>query len=445
MPALNKAISLLVASATLSASSWGVGFGLAEQSVVGAGYGFAGLAANPEDASTIFFNPAGLAFLKRREVIIAMHAIDVSAKFLDAGSTSPAGPLFPLTGNDGGNPIGLNWVPNLYLASPWTPNLSFGLGIGAPFGLKTKYGSEWLGRYYATTSDLKTMNINPSVALQTGSAGSFGAGLDFQYLRAELDNALDFGAACFGSPFGPDNCAGAGILPQGRDGRVSIKGDSWSIGWNFGWMIPLGEGSFVGASYRSPMKHRISGDARFSLPAFAAPFSAIAAGIGDTGAKADITLPGSMSISVKLQMSPRLFVLGDVTRTYWSRLQELRIRFDDGSADAVTPLHWKDVTRSAIGVGYDLSASIRLRGGISHEPSTVPDRYRTPRVPDNDQTFVGGGIGYRLSAAHAVDFSYGHVFVKNAPVDLSVAGSGTLKGTYKVSAEIFSLQYRGTF
>ena len=55
-------------------------------------------------------------------------------------------------------------VPNLYVGVPFTDKWSFGLGINAPFGLKTEYDSSWLGRFQAIESKIETLNINPALS-----------------------------------------------------------------------------------------------------------------------------------------------------------------------------------------------------------------------------------------------------------------------------------------
>ena len=68
-----------------------------------------------------------------------------------------------------------------------------GLGMFLPFGLSTKYDSTWVGRYHAVKSDLFTIDINPSMAYRVTEKFSVGAGINAQYLKAELSNAIDFG------------------------------------------------------------------------------------------------------------------------------------------------------------------------------------------------------------------------------------------------------------
>ena len=168
-----------------------VGFALEQQSVSNMGYGFAGGAASAEDASTIFWNPAGMTRLPKRRAVVGLNAIYGRARFTDQGTRSPAGPAFPITGGNGGNPVGLNWVPNLYYATDVTSDVKAGIGVNSPFGLKTKYPSDWMGRYQAIDSVLKSLNINPSVAWKVREGVSLGGGLNFQYFDATLSNAID--------------------------------------------------------------------------------------------------------------------------------------------------------------------------------------------------------------------------------------------------------------
>ena len=68
--------------------------------------------------------------------------------------------------NDGGNAGGWAFVPSLYFSAPIGDRWAVGLGVGAPFGLKTEYESNWLGRFQGIKSELTTINVNPSRRLQ---------------------------------------------------------------------------------------------------------------------------------------------------------------------------------------------------------------------------------------------------------------------------------------
>ncbi|MGD1974153.1 MAG: outer membrane protein transport protein, partial [Desulfobacterales bacterium] len=57
------------------------GFSITQKSVKGLGNAFAGAAAVAEDASTIYFNPAGLTRLSGRQVQAGVHIFSYSLKF----------------------------------------------------------------------------------------------------------------------------------------------------------------------------------------------------------------------------------------------------------------------------------------------------------------------------------------------------------------------------
>lgn len=429
----------------LSGNAAAVGFALEQQSVSNLGYAFAGGAANAEDASTIYWNPAGMTRLPGRQVVLGLNAIYGSARFTDQGTMSPAGPVFPISGRTGGNPVGLNWVPNFYFATDLAPNIKAGIGINAPFGLKTQYPSDWMGRYQAIDSVVESININPAIAWKVRDNVSIGGGLNFQYFKATLSNAIDFGAACFGSPFGPAACAGAGIFPQTRDGIAKVSGDSWGVGWNVGALFEINPDVRLGIAYRSSIKHEIKANATFSNPVLPGAFSALTAGASDTGARSTVKTPDSLSVSLFNQVSPKWALLADATWTGWSKFNELRVRFDNGSPDAVTPENWRNTVRLSLGASYKLDQQWTLRGGIAYENSAIPDAFRTARIPDNAHTLLGLGANYRVSKVGSLDFGYVHAFVKDAGVNITGPGAGALVGNYKVSADVLSIQYNHSF
>jgi len=178
-------------------------FALIEQNASGLGNSFAGAAAVAEDASTIFFNPAGMSYLKGpTDVSLGAAFINVSAKFTDQGS-QPSGTALaginpaaarPL-GGTGGDAGSLAAVPNFYIAGDLAPNWKAGVGVSVPFGLKTEYEGDWLGRFQAVKSDIMTLNINPSVSWKINERFSVGLGVSYQQIDAELTSNVNYVAA----------------------------------------------------------------------------------------------------------------------------------------------------------------------------------------------------------------------------------------------------------
>ncbi|HSO18754.1 MAG TPA: outer membrane protein transport protein, partial [Desulfosarcina sp.] len=119
----------------MAGTAMGSGFAIIEQSASGAGYAYAGMAAAAQDASTIFFNPAGMALLSGNELQVGAHYIIPTAEFKDQGSTTVLGT--PLTGGDGGDGRNEALVPNLFYRHSFSDRWKAGIGITAPFGLTT--------------------------------------------------------------------------------------------------------------------------------------------------------------------------------------------------------------------------------------------------------------------------------------------------------------------
>ncbi|MGH8727627.1 MAG: OmpP1/FadL family transporter [Burkholderiales bacterium] len=417
-----------------SSTALAAGFQLFEQSGSGLGNAFAGGAAAAEDASTVFFNPAGLTRIPGRQLVVAGHLIHVEAEFENQGSTLGFAPI-PLSGGDGGDAGGSALVPNLYYAMDLPADLKFGLGVNAPFGLKTHYDAGWVGRYHALTSQLATININPSLAYKVNDVVSIGAGLDAMYADARLSNAVDFGLLALGP-------AGSQLF----DGRAEVEGDDWGYGYNLGVLFNLSDATRIGVAYRSKITIDIDAEADFNVPALLAPGFAALGVFRETDASAAVDLPDFASLSVFHQLNSAWAVMADVTWTNWSRFDELRVEFDNPvQPDAVTPQNWDDSYKVAVGATYQHNDAWKFRGGVAYDKSPVPDEFRTPRIPDEDRLWLSFGAQVKLCPTCALDFGYTHIFVDDPELNLTSLTAGNLRGEYDSSVDIFSVQYSHGF
>ena len=78
---------------TWPGSARAAGFQLIEQNASGLGNAYAGRAAAAEDASAVYFNPAGLTRLPRGQVVGALHLVKPSSTFSNNGSCTPPSAL----------------------------------------------------------------------------------------------------------------------------------------------------------------------------------------------------------------------------------------------------------------------------------------------------------------------------------------------------------------
>lgn len=411
-----------------STASHAAAFQLLEGNASGLGNAYAGSAAVAEDASTVFFNPAGMTLLPGRNVAFSVDLVRPSAKFDNQGSTVPPGQGIGGNGGDAGD-----WaaIPAGYMTWQLTDRLFAGLGVGAPFGLKTEYGADWVGRFHAVKSEIKTVNINPSIAFKVNDVLSIGVGVNFQRIDADLTNLVT-------------NPGLAGSLARGR-----IKGDDTAWGWNAGLMWQVSDTTRLGAAYRSKMDYKLEGTARFTGLNATGNIVATALNAGRGGdVTADVELPDTATFSVVQKISDRWTMLGDISWTGWSTLQDLTVNRVDGVNVTTEELRWRDTWRVAFGGTYAYTDALSLKFGLAWDQTPVRDTTRLPRVPDEDRVWLSLGLQWRPNATSAVDVGYAHLFVKDAKVN-NDGGSALLKGTlvgeYENSVDILGVQYSTRF
>jgi long-chain fatty acid transport protein len=442
---LIASVAILCGLPTLSQAS---GFALIEMNARGQGNAYAGAAAYTPDASTVYFNPAGMMTLKEDEISGALHLIMPNASFTNDGSTAAdalGAPLLTGTDDDGGkNAV----VPNFYWVTAISKDAKFGLGVNAPFGLETDYEDEWVGRYHALNSNLRTINVNPSLAYRLNEQWSIGAGLDIMFGHVELSNAVDFGAVCVAAAMGPCPVPGSG--PQEADGKAEFEADNTgdiSTGFNLGLLFEVTPQTSLGISYRSEIELKAKGEVDWTVPSQLDPVFAGSGLFEDGDIEATVNLPASFSFSLAHTAS-KFTWLADVTWTGWSSFEELAIVYLDSVQDpSVTTYNWKDTMRYSVGLDYQYSDIWVLRTGLAFDESPVPNKeQRTPRLPGNDRTWLSLGASYMQNKTMSWDFGYSHLFIDDAEIENEFESGvptlqATLKGDYDASVDIVSLQF----
>lgn len=419
------------------------GFALIENGGSGQGNAYAGAAAHSIDASTIYFNPAGMMQLDGDHLTLAGHFIKPNSEFSNQGSTSAvAVGGTPLSGNDddgGFNAI----VPNLYWIKGIDERTRFGLGVQTTFGLATKYDDDWVGRYHGVESDLKTININPSMAYQVNDRLALGGGINVLFGHIVFTNAIDFGAICAAQGLASASCS-----PQQTDGFADLEGDNLSdpaFGFNFGLQYMISDQTTFGLSYRSEVDLDLEGDADFTVPSGAA-FVMSGGLFLDSDIKAGVTLPASLALSVAHKVDSFTW-LADITWTGWSSFDELRINYEnDAQPASVTTEDWDDTFRYSVGFDYQYSGNMILRSGIAVDETPVPSaERRTPRLPGDTRTWLSFGLTYNWNDDLTVDVGYSHLFIDDTKINNEFESSvptlaATLKGEYQASVDILSVQ-----
>ena len=429
--------------AALQASS----FQILEQSPSRLGTAFSGTASIADDATTVFFNPAGMTELDRRQISVGGQLILVKSDFNNEGSTAADGTALqqPLRG-DSGETDKAGFVPNFYYVQPINERWRFGLGINAPFGLASDYDNDWIGRYHGTESELTVLNINPTFAYAVNDQLSVGFGLSYQRIDTTLENEVDSFSVCAATPgstvTGCINRLG-GPGNRSSDSSVQIEGDDsdvvadLSVHWR-----PL-EGTRFGLIWRQGGDFTLDGDADFSPSSSCAadPFCSGSLQALEGDVEANVELPDTITLSASHRVNDLWQVHADIARTEWSSVKEIAI---DNTANnrniATLDLQYDDTMRYAAGMSFEPEGPWTWRFGVAFDeaPQTDP-KFTTVRIPDQDRFWTSIGFNYALSETASVDVGYAHIFVDDSNIN-KVEQGNRLKGSFDSQADILGLQ-----
>lgn len=461
------------------------------QGASGLGTAYAGGAAQAEDVSTIFYNPAGIALFNDGQLQTGLTGIIPSAQFTNEGSryNLPNTPFngMPISGGNGGNNAGIGAaVPNFFISqpilrSPQYGDLAVGLGVSVPFGLQTDYSPGWVGRYSALRSKLSTFDFQPTVAYRLWDRLSVGASIDVQYASARLSDAIDFGLAgaqavgqftqalpAFLAAQGVPPAAipgviastqqayaRAGFVPGGRDAISEVTGNNWAAGFSFGAIFEYlkdNENGFfqagrLGFSYRSAITHEIDGKVQFrGVPSITAPGAPVQFPSPhlfqdifiEQGASAQLNLPDVYHFSIYQRFLRQLALMGDIQWTRWSRLQSITVNFSNpGTPAASTPLNYEDTVRYAIGLEWYAMKNLTFRCGFAYDQTPVKSaNFRIPQLPDSDQYTLAVGFRWAPIQSVDIDFGYAHIFLPESNSDIIDNRGHILSGKFSTASNL---------
>ena len=442
---------LAVASVLPASDAEAAGFGLDYQGARELGTATAGGAA-AQDATTIFYNVAGLNYLERDQLVGGGQLFFLHDRFSNDGSTILGGALATPGGN-GGDAIPFTAIPWVYGSHRLSDEVVVGAGLFAPFGLKTEYQSDFVGRYQNLRSALEVLDLEPALAWRPKPWLSLGAGFDVQYSNVNLTQALDFGSLCV-AQLGAGTCSSAfGLSPGSNDGRAHIAASDFAFGYNLGVIFEPLQGSRLGFAYRSEVDHHYnSASERFDVPANARTFLD-AAGLGAalTGSQAytDLPLPARASFSLAQSLPADLTFLADATMTRWGVLRQTVITANDPTtgANVVIPQHYQNANRYAVGVNWaPREEAYELRAGLAYDQTPIPTAFVQAALPDRNRVYITFGGSYRIT--NDVSFDVGLAltqYLGPVPINRTTVNGDQLRGSFNVGGEILAAELKIEF
>jgi long-chain fatty acid transport protein len=403
---------------SVGGSAAAAGFALQNQNGAGNGYAYAGAAAAAQDASTIYFNPAGMTYLAPgHHVSGAGNLLIRSLRFNDTGSGAFLS--YPL-GDNGGQAGGLSFIPAVYWSMSLGSAFRIGMGVSPSFGNATDWSRTFIGRYQGVESGITTVNFNPSIAWKLHEDVSLGVGFNVVMFEADLRNMAPM----------------TSLLPAPVDIQTRLKGDDVGFGYNLGVMFRLSESTRMGLTYRSAVNLKVDG--RLTAPGVVIP------------ASVPVELPDSASLAISHMMNERLRLLADLTWTGWSSLPAIVASSrTSGAILANERLGFENSFRVGLGAQYQYTPRLRFHTGFAYDRSPVrKSLHRTVRLPDSDRFWLAVGFNQKLGERTSVDVGYSHVFFEGAEINrpsFPDASLQVVRGTFDTDVHIISLQLNHHF
>lgn len=403
------------------------GFAIFEQGANG--MGFAGAFTAQSDPSSIFHNPAGIAFLKGRHLYFGGTLIHPSSDFTGADP-------FPGAGVTETGDAGSIVPPAFDYTHQFSENLVLGFGVHLPYGLRTRWAERettFTGRFISKDAELRSFSLNPTIAYKIEDRLAIGVGIDFRLSKVKLER----------------NAAAINPFTFRAVDAAAVRLES---GYNKGWGFDVGvlakptHNLSLGASYRHKIKTDFTGDATFTL---------LPTGNGQLDAAIAGRLPsGSVPVTTAIEF-PSIFAIGvaydwdtwtiaaDVDFQQWSSFDTLPLTFE-GRPDlsSVVEELYQNSRIYRFGVEKRLSERFALRGGYYFDETPSPVESVSPLLPDADRHGLAAGFTWR-SGRFKVDVANWYLIFK----ERSTEGlqRDNYNGTWKNRAELFAVSFGYSF
>jgi long-chain fatty acid transport protein len=434
------------------------GYGFYELGACAAGRAGAGVAAPCADGSSVFYNPAGLAF---------------ESGTVLSGGASIISPRGDFTADVTGRISRLrkrNYVaPAIYYRQNFTTRAAVGVGLFAPYGLTTDWPADSEGRFLGYKSLVESIYVQPSVALRVHDRVAVGGGIAITRLHVQLRQRLDLSTQPL--PSAPTVTFAALGVPAGTDfADLDLTGSRLHAGFHAGLLVKAHQRVSFGARFLSGQKVEITeGElatqqiptglvTRVPLPGIPAGTSfdsLVAAAFAQNGplstgqrVATTLPLPAQFVVGGAVTATQALLLLVDYQFTNWSAFDRL-VLATELAPETVIVEDFRDSHGIRAGAEYVVSDRTTLRGGFVVNTAGAPDQTVTPNLPEAARVQIAAGLGQRLASKLSLDVYYLHLFQEDrrgrtTDGGLAVPTTAVNNGMYRFNANLFggSLVFR---
>ncbi|MCK9371706.1 MAG: outer membrane protein transport protein [Sulfuricurvum sp.] len=363
---------IIVISAVTAATLTAGGYTIPESSINATALS-AAYVANAHGADTAYYNPAAMVYnddaglLEVDTTYIALSKINYQGSYTASGVTT--GP-YDINSNSESF-----LVPTLHYTSPklGKNGMRAGLSVVVPGGLSKRWDVQ-PARSSAQEFTLKTVEVNPTVAVPLSDTVSVGGGLRI----VRTDGVVK---------------SNSGTTQVSRD----LKGDSIDVGYNLALNYRPKPNLSLAVTYRSQIDLSVDGSAILNyLPSVSPAHSAY-----DGPANVTVPLPAALNLAAAYTFVSGTTIEAVYTRTYWSAYKTLDFDYSGISNTATAvfgapiPKNWKDTNTYRLGLTQKYEKWTAM-AGVAYDETPVPEATLGYELPDSHGWIVSLGGRYAI-------------------------------------------------
>lgn len=431
---INKIVASLFAAGVMSSPLAHAtnGMNLEGYGPVAAAMGGASMAYDNGTAA-VMNNPATLGLMadgSRIDVALGILAPSITANCV-AG---------PCTGMEAKSLSDAFFMPAVGYANK-SGQLTYGVGVFSQGGMGTEYeGNTFMsaGSGKKTRSEVGVGRFIIPLAYNVDDQITVAGSLDFVWASMDLQMAMDMitqmgpmmqpgGSAAGVITMDANTSAGLPTMMAGFTGTGQGYFNFSDSGKFSGAAKGNGYAGKIGVTYKVSQELTVGGTyhsktAMGDLNASGVSMSLIDG--GPSGSGTEVVIPGSISVKnfqwpetygvgVAYQLNEQTMLVADYKRIGWAAvMKDFRMVFTPdagGFIDATMYQKWEDQNVFEIGGAYKTSDALTLRAGLNLANNPVPDEYMNPLFPAIATNHLTLGVGYTVSEASSIDFSYVYV------------------------------------
>lgn len=430
MNKLAKNISTIIITCLYAQHLFAAGFQLIEANVRNIGDLGAGGGANLDNPTAAYFNPAALSNLTGKQLSVASALI--SRKMQINGNASVRSQIAETTIYDADN-ISLDLsnqdvIPAFFYGQPLSNRVAVGFGLSVPFGLATDFPVDSKVRYSAYKSKILALSFTPAISYKLTKHIILGAGLDMQWLDANIDGVI----------LSPQQATSS---PSDSKDIISVNNASGiGLGWDIGALFKLATADFA-INYHSNVSHNVTGKSTFKKHSLLAPVGDITSTLSSS-----VTLPGTLSANLNWHVLDKIDLLFGAYFTKWSTIQKLvlhNVASPTGPTSNTLDLGFTDTSKFALGTNIHFSNGRKLMLAIGYDKTPTSDQTRSLRLPDNNRLGFAFGFNKVVSKSFSFDVGYSYLLIDTAGVNethSSSAQTASFNGKVMSAVHISGIQ-----